>query len=250
MIDFHTHILPDIDDGSRDLDTSVKMLEEAYASGTECVVLTSHVYPRKERDIGIFLEKRKKSFDELLKACEGKDVPKMLLGGEVQVRSDFSRYERLEELCIQGTDYMLIEMPHTHWEEWVFESVFNTTLRGIKPIIAHVDRYMQVSKKSICALLELQPVFQVNSELFTTRHGRKVALELFNRGMIHILGSDMHDLNLRKNTLNQAYSKLEYNFGEEYLKFIVNNSNCILQNDEDIYRKNRFPKPKRIKFFI
>ena len=76
MIDFHSHVIAKIDDGSQSLDESLQMLEEAYESGTDVIVLTPHYYPREEHTLDEFLKKRKKRFDELSDYCSGKKYRK------------------------------------------------------------------------------------------------------------------------------------------------------------------------------
>ncbi len=250
MIDFHTHILHGMDDGSDSIDVSVRMLEKAYRRGTDVLVLTSHCFPKVEEDIRQYTEYRNEYFNELKKACEGRKVPEMKLGAEVNVCSPFAELNGIEKLCIEGTDYMLVEMPNSPWVDWMIDTVYNLSLKGIKPIIAHIDRYINFPKRQLAALDEYKPLYQVNAEAFLTSYGRKFVLEFFKRGMIHILGSDVHNGRVkRKNTLCNAYIKLEENFGPEYLEFIRHNGKCVLDN-ADVSRKTEFPKTIKNKFFL
>ena len=249
MLDFHTHILHNIDDGAPDIEVSVKMLEQAYESGTETVVLSPHFYPKEEETINTFLERRNRRYKELKKACEGKDVPELRVGCEAALLVPFSEFERVHELCIEGTDYLLVEMPYTPWEEWMFESVYNLTVKGIKPIIAHIDRYLHYPKHALAALDEVRPIYQVNSSAFLTRKGRKQILELFQKGRIHVLGSDMHNLARRRNTLPESYIYLQEKFGEAYIRYIEQNSTDIIQN-RAINKSYFLPKPQKRGLFF
>ena len=183
MIDFHTHILHGIDDGSDSIDVSVRMLEKAYRRGTDVVVLTPHCFPKSEMDIIQFIEYRNEFFHELTKACIGHKVPEMKLAAEVNVCFPFADLKGIEKLCIEGTNYMLVEMPNCPWSDWMFETIYKLTLNGIRPIIAHVDRYINFPKSQIETLTDLNPVFQVNAEFFQTKYGRRFMLELFKRGI-------------------------------------------------------------------
>lgn len=230
MIDFHTHILHNIDDGAKSLKKAVKMLEGAYEKGTEVVVLTPHYYPTDNDYLQEYLCNRKKRFEELKKACSGRNVPELRLGAEANVLTDFSHFDNVHELCIENTDYMLIEMPVTSWHDGIFECIHNLKLQGIKPIIAHIDRYLKVSKSNLELLDELRPIYQINAESLRTYKQRKNIRELFFTDRVHILGSDMHDFERRKNTLPEGYERLRKNFGEAYVSFVEENSERILEN--------------------
>ena len=111
MIDFHTHILHRIDDGSDSPETSLEMLKGAYSSGTDVAVLTSHFYPREENTIYDFLARRERRYNSLKKFCDGHEIPELRLAAEVNLHTNISKFPDLHKLCIEGTDYMLIDMP-------------------------------------------------------------------------------------------------------------------------------------------
>lgn len=249
MIDFHTHVLHGIDDGAVDLDMSIAMLEEAYASGTEVVVVSPHFYPRRMGGIDYFLQVRDKKYNELKQACKGRAVPKLLLGAEVNISDHINELKNFHDLCIEGTDYMLMEMPFVPWEEWMIECIYNLTVNGIKPIMVHIDRYMHYPKAALAALNELNPLYQISSEALLSHIDRKIVFDLFKEGRAHVLGSDMHNLRVRKNTLSMAYEQLKTRFGEEYLEYIEVNGNKILQNRMDI-ETVIFNKAKKSRLFI
>lgn len=250
MIDFHTHILHGMDDGSNSIEASIRMLEKAYRRGTDVAILSSHCFPKTNDDIIRFIEYRNENYEQLKKACIGRSVPEMRLAAEVNVCSPIAELEQINKLCIEGTDYMLVEMPRAIWTDWMIDTVYNLTVKGIKPIIAHIDRYINLPKSRLEALNAINPVYQVNSEVFLTSYGRKIVLEFYKRGMIHILGSDVHNGRVkRKNTLCNAYIRLEEKFGPEYLEFIRYNGKCVLENRE-VCRKTDFPKTIKNRFFF
>ena len=244
MIDFHSHILHKIDDGSDSLETSKKMLEQAYASGTDVIVHTPHYYPREESTLAEFLGRRQRRVNALEEFCIGSEIPQLRIAAEVNLHTDFSRFSKLHELCISGTDYMLVEMPMAKWEDWMFECIYNITVRGIKPIIAHIDRYLGYPRSALAALDETRPLYQVNSEAFLSYGGRKKMLELFYSGKLHVIGSDMHGLVKRKNTLPEAYVELENRFGEEYISQVEKNGDLILEN-KPVVRRTTFRSVKK-----
>ena len=250
MIDFHSHVLFRIDDGAKDIETSIAMLRQAYDSGTDVILLTPHYYPREESGTDNFLDRRKRRFDELCRACYGLDVPELVLACEVNIHTNFSSFERLRELCIGDTDYMLVEMPQTgKWEDWMYECIYSLKLKGIKPIIAHIDRYLNHPEQDLAALDELRPLYQVNSDSILTYAGRKKVLELFYKNRVHVLGSDMHGLESRKNTLPEAYIQLEKRFGEDFISYIEKNGDLILLNRE-VERDHVFPSVRKSKLIF
>lgn len=249
MLDFHTHILQHIDDGAGTLEIAVRMLEEAYEKGTETVILSPHFYPREEVKMNDFLRRRDRKYEELKNACRGHKVPQMRIAAEAHLAFDFTDFERIDELCIEGTNYMLVEMPPGPWKDWMIEALYKLSLRGIRPIMAHIDRYLRRPEKWFRLMDELQPVYQVNSYIFRTYKGRRAALGLFKKGRIHVLGSDMHGLTGRNNTIPEGYENLKKHFGKEYVGLIEENGKRILENKE-AYKSGMLPHPKNPLLFI
>ncbi len=233
MIDFHSHILPDIDDGSGDIKTSLRMLKNAYRDGIEAVVSTSHIYIGDENDIDFFLQKRNSVYDALCKAMEadGGKFPQIRLGAEVYVRKHISRYESISRLAIGGTDYILLEMPmHSKgWQAEHYETIYNLTTLGLKPIIAHIDRYMQF-RSEFENLKAVGAIFQVNADAFLHKSMRRELLKLYYDGYIHLLGSDMHNLADRKNRLKDAYEIICDKYGMPFADYPMENAKMVLEN--------------------
>ncbi len=249
MIDFHTHVLHNIDDGAQDLSTAIAMLEEAKANGTDTLVVSPHYYPRFEEGLDSFLTLRSQRFQELKEASKGRDVPELRLAAEVNVCTQFSDFSRVKELCLEGTDYMLIEMPFVTWEEWMLECVYNLTVKGIIPIVVHIDRYMHYPPQAISALNELFPLYQISSEAMLSHQSRKMIFDLFKSGKAHVMGSDMHNMKIRKNTLHLGYDMLKSRFGQEYIEYFENNGSKILNNEKNI-KAQLFASSKKSRLFI
>lgn len=249
MIDFHSHVLANIDDGSKSLEESLAMLEEAYESGTDVIVLTPHYYPRQEHTLAEFLEKRQSCYRELTEFCRGKKIPEIRLGCEVNLHTDISRFEDVKKLCIEGTDYMLLEMPMDKWDDWIFDCIYNLTLKGIKPLMAHIDRYLDYPKEKLNSLFELDIAYQANSEAFLDFKYRVKMLELFCSGHLQVIGSDMHGIQKRKNTLPSAYTELENRFGERFISFVEDNGERILANRR-VKHHAHFPKVSKFKLLF
>ncbi|MEE0944817.1 MAG: CpsB/CapC family capsule biosynthesis tyrosine phosphatase [Clostridia bacterium] len=230
MIDFHSHILPAVDDGADDITTALKMLKRAKRDGIDTVVSTSHAYIGDESDIDRFLERRNSAYDELQKAmmADGGDFPEIRLGAELHLKAYMGKYDSVARLAIQGTDYILLEMPYSGWNQDLYEAIYNIQLMGLKPIMAHIERYMRF-RSEFHNLKALEVLFQVNADSFTHKRMRKTLLELFYGGYIHILGSDMHNLDERKNKLKEACEILCEKFGQGFVDFAASNAVSILE---------------------
>ena len=142
MIDVHSHILPELDDGAQNLELAISMLKESTLQGVTDVVSTSHCYPKTEADITNFLHKRKLSYDTLCGGTNSDDTsfPHIHQGCEVNMLTDISDYDNIAALCIENTEYILVEMPYSPWSDWMIDSIYKLTLHGLKPIMAHIDR--------------------------------------------------------------------------------------------------------------
>ena len=172
IIDFHSHILPGIDDGSRDLDTSMAMLEQIREQQTDILIATPHFYAMQDR-IETFLQHRQQAYDAFCKAiagCGWTDYPQILTGSEVAFFNGISRSEEICRLTIEGTDLLLLEMPFALWNEHIIEEVSGLIQdRHLRIMIAHLDRFIRMpgNKKYICQLLELPVYVQLNAECLT-----------------------------------------------------------------------------------
>ena len=224
MIDFHTHILPDIDDGSRGEAESIRMIEMLVDQGVKKIFLTPHFYAYLSSS-GKFAEKRKKSFEILLKALEGKTMDvELYLGGEVLYFDDLWRIDSLDEFCIKGTNYILIEMPFFPWENAYVECICKIINRGYVPIVAHFERYLKYkgNKSKIKSLVEYGCMLQMNCSYLNSAFTRGKALRYIKNGMVFALGSDCHNLSDRCPDTGAAYAilkkKLKKNDYELFVK--------------------------------
>ena len=246
MIDFHSHVLPGIDDGAGSSKMSMEMLSLAHKSGVTTVVATPHCYIHDEDSISRFLSRRENSHQRLMQAIAetNAQVPQIILGSEVRVEKYMSKLPDLDKLCIEGTDYILLEMPYSLWEDWMFEEVYRVTLRGLRPIMAHLDRFFTY-EKHFSNLYSMNVLFQINASAFTDNSLRRKMVALFENDSAHVVGSDMHNTTTRPPNLAEAYQIIEKKFGWEYVDFLKNNSSRIVANKDAI--PTRLPKIKGLK---
>jgi len=187
LIDFHAHIIPECDHGSDSLETSLRQLERARGAGIDVIVATPHFYMQRQ-SVETFLLNRERGFNKLLPAAG--DSIRIVKAAEVTLSFDLVSLPELEKLCIEGTNYMLLEMPSHNWTRWVLDSIYKiTSIRGIRPIIAHIDRY---DPDLVSSLLDMDVLFQLNASALLPIVKRGRYRRMIQDGLIHVLGSDAH----------------------------------------------------------
>ena len=223
IIDFHSHILPGIDDGSADAEESLELLRLSASQGVEHMVATPHFYPRQNAPEE-FLERRAESARRLLEAASRESsLPQMLLGAEVYFFPGISDCEQLRELTIDQNGCILVEMPLSPWTDRMYRELQDIhSKQGLIPIIAHVDRYIRPFRTYGIPdrLAELPVLVQANAGFFQDRFTRPMAMRMLRNGQIHLLGSDCHDLNSRRPNLGQAAERIQRKLGPDALQRI------------------------------
>lgn len=232
MIDIHTHCLPGIDDGAKDAEESIKMLIDSRQQGVRVAVATSHCVLHHPMGLKEFLSDRERAFDKLKKEMGNveEDLPKILLGAEVYLDHDISDFPNLEKLCIGSTNYMLVEFSRETLSPLIPEWLYALNVRGIKPIVAHIDRYYEWER-----ILEFTPgtevVYQINAENFLTFFGRRHVKRILEYGNDYIVSSDMHNMDERPSKMKEAYNKSIKLFPTLTKKMFWDNAYEILKRD-------------------
>ena len=222
IIDFHSHILPGIDDGARNIDTSMAMLEQIREQKVDYMVATPHFYASKDR-IDSFLKKRANAWKQLSEAIEERqfhNAPQFFLGSEVAFFEGISRADQIDSLTIGDTNLLLLEMPFVPWTmQNVREVEKLISDRKLCVIIAHLERFiwMPGNKKMIQSLLELPVTVQINAESFLEWKHRRALLKMFRDGTAHILGSDCHGAHHRVPNLLEGRMVIEKKAGADVL---------------------------------
>lgn len=227
-VDFHSHVLPGIDDGSTSVEESVAMLRLEGAQGIRHVVATPHFYPGQDTPER-FLQRRARAAQALAGYAE---LPKLTLGAEVYFFRGMSESDALRELTIGQSRYILIEMPPAPWSQDLYRELEAVRARqGITPVIAHIDRYIGPFRTyGIPERLAQMPVLvQANAEFFLDRGTAGMALRMLKGNQIQVLGSDCHDLADRKPNLGDAVQRIRRKLGTDVLETIREYENQILK---------------------
>ena len=218
MTDFHAHFLPAVDDGSDGVTTSLRMLELWREQQIERICATPHFYAERttpER----FLRRRESAYKRLTAAMEeGEEYPRILLGAEVRFFNGISAKE-LPELCLEGTNLLLLEMPFTRWTERILGEVADICRRNIVPVAAHLERYVGFNNNQILnRFTDLDILVQCNAEYFISRRSTRKALSMLRDGRVHFLGSDAHNIKDRAPNLGSALVLIRKKLGDAALE--------------------------------
>ncbi len=223
FVDFHAHILPGADHGSHSVNVSLRQLKLAKDAGVTRIIATPHFYPHSD-GLETFLDRRRTSFKNLSK-CLSDDLPSIKIGAEVLLCENLDKLENLIELCIEGTDVMLIELPFSSISELHVRTVENIIDSGIKVILAHADRYKaEIIEKFIDIGAKIQLNADSLSKILLPRHIRS----WIERGLVVALGSDIHG----------DSSKYYKNFKKAANKFSKNLEKTQLFSDEIWNKRN------------
>ena len=231
MIDFHSHILPGVDDGSKSTSMSLDMLASLRKQGADTVAATSHFYAT-QRSVRRFLERREQAWSRLRERLP-EDAPRILLGAEVLYFPGIAHMEELEELCLEGTDLLLLEMPFTAWSEYMVREVDELARSGrVTLMLAHIERYFYEQPRSVWdGFLENGVYMQSNAEFFNSLRTRRRALQLLESGYIHALGTDCHNMGSRAPRLAEARRRIEKRLGPEILEDLDSLAELLLRKD-------------------
>ena len=206
MIDLHSHVLPYVDDGAKDENMSIEMLLSAKNQGVDIVAATPHCIAKSKEAVDAFLEKRNAGYEKLMSAILGRnDLPEIVLGAEVNLYKDISDLPNLSSLCYENTNYILLELSDNGNASEVAEWIYNITLKGLRPVIAHVDRYPDFNDV-MDELSHLDVVYQVNAARFLTMSDRRLLKKVFRKGEKIVVSTDMHNVTTRICNMEKAYN--------------------------------------------
>lgn len=192
MIDFHSHILPEIDDGSASVEMSRDMLRMEQEQGVNAVIATPHFYPLLDTPEN-FLQRRQAAVEAL-----GETPIPVVCGAEVAYFEGISYCEELSQLCIGQTRLLLLEMPIGPWNTRLVDEVVGLPATiGVVPVLAHIDRYRSQVRKWGDELLSKGVLFQCNAAAFVRFGSRRWAMDQLVMDRIHFIGSDCHDITNR-----------------------------------------------------
>lgn len=244
MVDIHNHLLFGIDDGAKTIDESLQMLEKAQKLGFRAIALTPH-YIKGSRYVSNNIEKQKK-MNFLINEIKKKGIKiDLYLGNEIYFENDIhSLVLEKKVTTLNGTRYLLFELPMISEVNNLKEVVFSLRVKGYIPIIAHPERYAYYQKKpnNIIELIEQGCLFQCNiGSLFGIygKEARKCVKTLLKHNLVHFMATDAHHFDGKDYTyFLQSKAILEKIAGKEYTKELLEiNPSRVLENKDVLVRK-------------
>jgi protein-tyrosine phosphatase len=212
VIDLHAHILPGLDDGAADLETSIAMSRSAVAEGIRTVVATPHV----NRDYPADPQAMAYAVGALNVALARTEIPLAVLpGGELALTSARELDDdTLRAFRLAGGDCLLLESPYGGEPPWLEDLLGDLRERGFRVLLAHPERapVFQDDPERLARLVETGVLCTVNAGSMTGRSGagaRGCVIELFRRGLVHAVSSDAHDDSRRPPRLLQGFEAVE-----------------------------------------
>lgn len=215
IADLHCHILPGIDDGSADLNTTAALLKQEVTSGVSCIMFTPHFY--YERDtVGAFAARRANAYAQTLALISASGVDLHVnYGAEVYFTPALSHLD-LDTLAFHGSKYILIELPTRHRPSGIEETLYNIQCKGFIPILAHVERYAYVTEDPtlLYEWVSGGAYAHVNASALI-RRGRTAQLikKYINWGLVHFMCSDAHSPDERPANLGFGYKAVSEEIG-------------------------------------
>lgn len=234
-IDIHCHILPGVDDGSPDIETTRQMLKTAWEEGIREMIATPHFHKGR---VEVSAEELRTAWEQTASCAQ--EISKefqIYLGNELY--SSHSLVELLDAgkiFSLAESRYVLVEFsPQKGYSE--LEALLKQLqMAGYRPILAHAERYECLLKKPYRAeeLTDMGILIQVNAASVTGENGfaaRMFVKKLLKYEMVHFLGTDAHDMKTRKPLMKKCVSYVAGKYGEDYARRISReNALRILDN--------------------
>lgn len=224
MIDIHSHILPEVDDGSRSLKESVEMCRASADDGVTVMVATPHAHDgvHTTHDPEFLRQK----VEELNQQLGG--ILRVVIGCELRFTHDIVRQvcEAKTAPTIAGGPYVLVEFPHSVVPPGSERPLFELMSNQIKPIIAHPERnqMLMAEPERFYPLIEMGVLGQMDTGSITGQFGRRVQQTvrvMLEHGLIHFIASDCHNTRNRLPGMSEALALTADIVGEEYARAIA-----------------------------
>ena len=204
------------------------MMRAQAERGVTTVIATPHFYANDE-SVNSFLKRRSHSMAQLSEHLT-EDMPSLRLGAEVRYYPNISRMDGLSSLCIEGSKFLLLEMPMCRWTDSMVRELITMSGRdGIHLVLAHIDRYLSFQNPDVWrTLLDNGILMQVNASFFASFITRRRALNLLKEGYVHLLGSDCHNMTTRPPQIERAATVIQKRFGADFFRQMNEFGNSLL----------------------
>ena len=228
FIDMHCHILSGLDDGSRDMKQTIRMMRIAYEDGIRKIIATPHYH------IGRAIaekEKCEQAVEEVKKMLEKESIPiEIYLGAEIYYFAEtVENIESGKINTMNDSRYLLVEFDPDVEYSRIRDAVNNLTMNGYIPIVAHIERYMCMVAdwKKCIELINMGALIQVNAMSVIGEYGReaqKYIRKIIKKRLVHFVATDAHSDGHRRPVLSEAYKYICKKASVEYADEIFYNN--------------------------
>ena len=254
MIDIHSHILPEVEDGSRGLEESLEMCRISFRDGISTIVATPHAHDSVHKTHNPAFLRQK--VDELNTHLKGS--PRIVLGCELRFTHDVVTHVCRDKSAptIDGGPYALVEFPHQVVPLGSERALFELMSNQIRPIIAHPERnhLLMAEPERFYELVEMGVLGQVDTGSVTGQFGKKVqqtARLMLEHGLIHFIASDCHNTRNRLPGMSEAVQATAEIIGEEYAQAISkDNPAAVVEGKPIPVRPEAMLPQKRRRWFL
>ena len=253
LVDIHCHILPGIDDGSKNWDTSIKLAKAAVKDGVTHAICTPHTlngrYTNHKDDIIWLTDLYQQKLDEA-------KIPLTVFPGQ-EVRLSGDLIDALDQddilFCDEDGTYMLLEFPSDDVPTYAQDTIFKVMQRGITPIIVHPERNKKILEEPtvLQELIEQGCLVQITASSYIGTFGKKIeeiSRKFIEAGQCACFASDAHDLPKRQYQYSEALKKLSKEFGSDLAQQYQDNARAFVNGDN--VQLDWRPLGKKKKFWI
>lgn len=237
MVDIHCHFLPGLDDGSDNIEESVRMARLAVEGGTKAIIVTPHSnIPDSYQNYcdKVYVDK----FREINSRLKKEEIPlKIFPGHEIFVAGNFIELiKRKKLLTLNNSDYPLVEFNFTEHSDSVYAKLQMLVAEGFTPIVAHPERYAFVAEDDFAPfrLKAMGCLLQINKGSLKGSFGRNAYIAshcIISQDLADFVASDAHSPYMRTPYLADAYEIISEIHSEEYADLLLlKNPVKVLQN--------------------
>ncbi|GGF22598.1 tyrosine protein phosphatase [Halobacillus andaensis] len=236
MIDIHSHILPGVDDGAQTIEESIEMARVAVEEGIDTIVATPHHqngdFKNYKNDILI-------QVSELNRVLEEEEIPLTVLPGqETRIHGGMVEDLQKEEILPinEYSKYVFVEFPHDQVPSYASNLLFNLQVEGYQPIIVHPERNLQLQDNPnlLYSLVKNGAFSQVTAGSITGKFGRtakKIAYQLIDANLTHVIASDAQNAKGRAFKLKEAYNEIRKHYGQSMMDYFSDNAQYVIDNE-------------------
>ncbi len=227
-IDIHSHILPGIDDGARNLESSIELLKMLKEQNVTDVITTPHFYPDSD-NAEEFAQKAALAYDALKKAVQNENLPTIHLGCELRYFNGIGKSRDINQFVIKGTDYLLLELPYGAPITKLVINDITALSENFNIILAHIERYHKVKdyKKLLKLISDGYAIAHINADGITSKEESKICEKLIKGGYISFVASDAHSPRSRPPKIKEALEAIAERIGRSEADRLIHNSNQL-----------------------